>query len=33
MEEAAILFNKGMRGTVVDIVVGEGPFFGTFNGG
>jgi hypothetical protein len=28
MEDAAILFNKGLHGTVEDIVFGGGPFFG-----
>ncbi|MCI50682.1 hypothetical protein A2U01_0071926, partial [Trifolium medium] len=28
MEDAAILFDKGLRGAVEDIVVDGGPFFG-----
>ncbi|MCI37381.1 hypothetical protein A2U01_0058605, partial [Trifolium medium] len=28
MEDAAILFDKGLRGAIEDIVVGEGPLFG-----
>jgi len=28
MEEAAILFDKELHGTIEDIVVGGGPFFG-----
>ncbi|RHN52849.1 hypothetical protein MtrunA17_Chr6g0484991 [Medicago truncatula] len=33
MEEATMLFDKELGGAVEDIVVGEYPFLGTFNGG
>jgi hypothetical protein len=33
MEDATMLFDKGLCGAVEDIVVGGGLFFGTFNRG